>query len=132
MPRILAIELTGVETHALLLSVSESSIKVEKSLTIPLLSADEENGVDAGKKSPTSLEQNVVDALAQNGISRVETIAVVGRADVELRLLNVPKAPAAELSDIVRFQALQELPGIGEKTPLDYLLLGEVEAGGQS
>ena len=136
----LAIELTGVEARVLLLSVFESRIEIEKSLTVPLLppgnkendEGNNENDGDAGKKPAASLEQTVVDALAQNGISRVETIAVVGRADVELRLLNVPQAPDAELPDIVRFQAARELPGIDEKTPLDYLPLGEAEAGEQS
>ena len=132
MPRILAIELTSVEAHALLLSASESRITIEKSLTIGLVSVDEKNAEDAGKTPPASVEQTVVDALAQNGISRVETIAVVGRADIELRLLNVPKAPDAELPDIVRFQAARELPSIDENTPLDYLPLEEAEAGVQT
>ncbi len=129
MPRRLAIELTSAEARLLLLSASETRIKVEKSLCIPLLSDKEEN--EAGI-SPASPEQIVVDALSKNGISRVETIAVVGRSDVELRLFNVPNAPAAELPEIVRFQAVQDLPAIGEKTPLDYLPLEGVEAAEQS
>ncbi|MBN2291991.1 MAG: hypothetical protein JXM70_06165 [Pirellulales bacterium] len=128
MPRRLAIELTGAEAHLLLLSASETRIKVEKSLCIPLLSDNKDNKEGT---SPASPEQIVVDALSQNGISRVETIAVVGRADVELRLLNVPKVPKTELPEIVRFQAMQELPAIGEKTPLDYLPLEDVEAASQ-
>ncbi len=132
MSRILAIELIGTEARALLLSASESRITIEKSVTIGLVSADEKNTEDADQKPPASLEQTVVDALAKNGISRLETIAVVGRADVELRLLNVPKAPEAELPDIVRFQAARELSGIDEKTPLDYLPLGEAKPGEQT
>ena len=132
MPRILAIELIGAEARALLLSASESRITIEKSLTIGLVSAEEKNAEDAGEKPQARLEQTVVDALSKNDISRVETIAVVGRADVELRLLNVPKAPDAELPDIVRFQAARELPGIDEKTPLDYLPLAETAAGEQT
>ena len=136
MPSKLALELTRTEARALLLSGSESRIKVQKFVTIPLESPQDRSGGEetAGKpaEKPPSPERMIVAALAENDISRVETVVVVGRADVELRLLSVPKVPDAELADVVRFQAVQELPGIGEKTPLDYLPLSDTQADSQT
>ncbi|MBN1589793.1 MAG: hypothetical protein JW888_09780 [Pirellulales bacterium] len=118
MSRRLVLELTNVEARALLLAASESRMTVEKSLTIPLVSEDE-------KAAETTLEQTVVDALSDNGITRLETIAVVGRTDVELRLLNLPPVPDEELPNLVRFQTAQELPNLDASTPLDFLPLGD-------
>ena len=120
MPRQLAIELTSGEARALLLAVSESHITVEKSLVVPLTA--EEKGDDAANRT---VEETVAGALLENGITRVETLAVVGRADIELRLLTVPPAPEEELPSLVRFQASHELPNFDASTLLDYLPLEE-------
>ncbi len=118
MPRRLALELTPAAARALVATTSESRVTVEKSLTIPL-TTDEEQA-----ERPT-VEQTVVEALSKSGIARLETIAVVGRGDIELRLLSVPPAPDEELPNLVRFQASQELPNLDADAPLDYLPLGE-------
>ena len=121
MARRLALELTNTEARALLLAASESRVTIEKSLTVPL-AAEESKG------EKTTPEQRVVDGLSGMGISRLETIAVVGRADVELRLLTIPPAPDEELPDLVRFQASQELPGLDAGAMLDYLPLDQPTA----
>ncbi|HBO46084.1 MAG TPA: hypothetical protein DD670_19605 [Planctomycetaceae bacterium] len=122
MARRLALELTSVEARALLLTVSETRVHVEKSLTLPL--AAETEGADQ-----PAVERRVVDFLTQNGISRVETLAVVGRADIELRLLSVPPSPDNELPNLVRFQAAGEFANLDADALLDYLPLDEPVAG---
>lgn len=118
MIRRLVLELTTTEARALVVAASESRIAVEKSLTVPLAAGEEKDTLSAS-------EQQFVDALAAAGLAKYEAIAVVGRADVELRLLTVPPAPDAELPSLVRFQATQELPNLDADTPLDYLPLDE-------
>ena len=105
MPRRLAFELTHAEARALVVTTSESRITVEKSLTIPLGTGEQE------AERPT-VEQTVVDAFSNNGITRLETIAVVGRGDIELRLLSVPPAPDEELPNLVQRDALGASGGI--------------------
>ena len=118
MARRLALELTNVEARALLLTVSESRVHVEKSLTLPL-------AAEAPAEGQPTVEQKVVEFLNKNGISRVETLAVVGRADIELRLLSVPPSPDDELPGLVRFQAAGEFANLDADAMLDYLPLDE-------
>ncbi|NLE36969.1 MAG: hypothetical protein GX621_02995 [Pirellulaceae bacterium] len=122
MARRLALELTNVEARALLLTVSESRVHVEKSLTLPL-------AAEAPADGQPTVEQKVVEFLNKNGISRVETLAVVGRADIELRLLSVPPSPDDELPGLVRFQAAGEFANLDADALLDYLPLDEPVAG---
>ncbi len=132
MPRKLVIELNATRARALLLAVAGIRVKLEKYLDISPRCGDSEIAADGSEPDAVDLQQAVVQALAQNGISRIETIAVVGRADIELRLLNLPPSPEAELPEMVRFQAAQEMPSIGVKSPLDYLPLDEGRPDGQS
>jgi len=118
MPRRLLLELTTTEARALVVSASESRVTIEKSLVVSLATAE----VQA---EPAALEQKAIGALVAEGLGRLETIAVVGRADIELRLLAVPPSPDEELPSLVRFQAAQELPNLDADTPLDYLPLGD-------
>jgi Tfp pilus assembly protein PilN len=50
-------------------------------------------------------------------------LVAVGRANIELRVLTLPPAPAEELPDMVRFQALKQFSTMGENWPLDYVPL---------
>ncbi|MBN2217381.1 MAG: hypothetical protein JW719_08390 [Pirellulales bacterium] len=118
MPRQLLFELTGAEARVLLIAASESRVTIERSLVVALADGDEQLGQGAA-------DQKIANALAAAGISRLDVIAVVGRADVELRLLTVPPTPDAELPSLVRFQAAQELPNLDDDAPLDYLPLDD-------
>lgn len=130
MPQRLAIEIAATEFRALLASAFESRIRIEKFITVPFGPDEPDGAHDGAETRPVNPEQAIAEALAEHGMARADAIAVVGRADVELRLLNIPRVPDAELPDVVRFQAVQELAGIGEKTPLDFLPLGDAEPGG--
>lgn len=132
MPKQLVIELDAAEARAMLLSVAGLRVKLEKYLEIALEKEVGERKEYSGEAAAAELNLAVVQSLAREGISHVETIALVGREDVELRLLNLPPAPEAELPEMVRFQAAQEMPALGAKTPLDYLPLDEGRPAGQS
>ena len=115
MSRNLALEIDGPEARALLLT---AAWQVDKALTIPLPAA-------AGDETDDAARQAVVECLSAAGISRSETIALFARADVELRLLNLPPAPESELPGLVGFQIAQELPNFDADTPFDYLPLND-------
>jgi Tfp pilus assembly PilM family ATPase len=63
----------------------------------------------------------IAAALAERRIGRVEALAAVGRAGIELKQLSLPPAPDDELADLVRFQSLREFHSIGDDWPLDYI-----------
>lgn len=65
----------------------------------------------------------VAAELTARNIGRVETLVAVGRKEIELRLLSVPPAPAEELPDVVRFQAMRQFSSLGEDWPLDFIPL---------
>ncbi|MGC3967661.1 MAG: hypothetical protein QM775_09900 [Pirellulales bacterium] len=61
------------------------------------------------------------DALESRGLARAEAIVLIGRASVELKQLQLPPAPDAELPDMVRFMAQRELHSLAAGGLLDFL-----------
>ncbi|MDY0166969.1 MAG: hypothetical protein RBS80_10525 [Thermoguttaceae bacterium] len=116
MPRQIAIELSRSEARVLLVRTAGAEVTVEQAFCVPAELDDDANRAEA-------LEKAVVAALAERGISRLPAVGVVGRADVELRLLHLPPAPDDELPDLVRFQADQEFPNLEADAALDFLPL---------
>ncbi len=116
MPKAIAIELSRSESRVLLARTTGVEVAVEQAFCVPMGASEEARGPDA-------LEKAVVAALAERGISRLPAVGVVGRGDVELRLLHLPPAPDDELPDLVRFQAGQEFPNLEADAPLDFLPL---------
>ena len=118
MPRYLAIELSQTESRVLLARTGSGGTIVEQAFWVPLESEGDKPGAE-------SLEASVVAALAERGIARLPVIGVVGRSEVELRLLNLPPAPEDELPDLVRFQAGREFPSLETDAALDFLPLDD-------
>jgi len=83
----------------------------------------------AGEDAPSEadLASHITAALAARGISKATATLIVGRANVELRQLKLPPAPAEELPDIVRFQAMRQFTSLGEDWPLDFVPLAAAE-----
>ncbi len=65
----------------------------------------------------------IASALNQAGISPQDALVAVGRASIELRFLNVPPVPNAELPDLVRFQASRQFLKPHEGGELDFVPL---------
>lgn len=114
MPRHITLELSRSEARVLLVRTSGAEIAVEQAFCVPVPLA-EEGG------SPEAFEKAVVAALAEHGMTRLPVVGVVGRSDVELRLLQLPPAPDDELPEMVRFQAAQEFPNLASDAVLDFL-----------
>ncbi len=118
MPRYLAMELSRSEARVLLGRTAGAGISVEQAFCVPLESEGDKSGAEL-------LEYSVIAALAEHGITRLPVIGVVGRSEVELRLLNLPPAPDDELPDLVRFQAGREFPNLETDAALDFLPLDD-------
>ncbi|MDZ7617712.1 MAG: hypothetical protein U1E05_11945, partial [Patescibacteria group bacterium] len=118
MPRYLALELSQTESRVLLARAGSSGVVIEQAFCVS-------HNTAGGTPQPDSLEQAVIAALAQRGIARLPVIGVVGRSEVELRLLSLPPAPEDELPDLVRFQAGREFPSLETDAALDFVPLDD-------
>lgn len=81
-------------------------------------------------------EEAVIDALTKEvskaGLTKSDTIVVVRRTDVELRLLEVPPAPTNELPAMVSFAAKNEFASLNDNWLLDFVRLsGDANTPGQ-
>ena len=61
--------------------------------------------------------------VAQAGLSKSDVVVVVCRSDVELRVLDVPPAPASELPAMVKFVAKNEFASLNDNWVLDFVRL---------
>jgi len=74
------------------------------------------------------LGEALKDELSKHGLTRVEAIVVVSRANAEMRELSVPPAPNSELPDIIRFLARSEFASLNENWSLDFVPMSEDES----
>ena len=84
------------------------------------------------KSAETSTEvwSTIFAELNSRGLGRAELLVAAGRAAVEMRRLSVPPAPDDELAEMVRFQALRQLPAMTEDWTVDYLPMSSFADGG--
>ncbi len=116
MALLLALEWDGIEVRVVVARTRGREAQIEDAFTITLEPRDPGQTFAA-----PHVGAKVAAELTARNIGRVETLVAVGRKDIELRLLNVPPAPAEELPDVVRFQALRQFSALGEDWPLDYV-----------
>lgn len=124
MARLLALEWDAREARVAVATRRGRDAVIEQAFAIDLLPGKDGGEVNIGERLRT--------ALAARGLGKVETLVAVGRANIELRVLNVPAAPDEELPDMVRFQAMRQFASIGEDWALDFVPLDRSSDGGQS
>ena len=66
---------------------------------------------------------DLTEEVSRLGIGKSDTVAVVRRTDVELRLLDVPPAPKNELPAMVKFAAKNEFASLNDSWLLDFVRL---------
>ena len=120
MARLLALEWDQREARLVAAQRKGSALAVQQALAIPLTNAN-----DGAPLPSHQVAERIAKALAQAGIARGDVLLAVGRANLELRLLNLPPAPPDELPQLVRFQALREFHSLEEDWLLDYVSLDE-------
>ncbi|HID77666.1 MAG TPA: hypothetical protein EYP56_16930, partial [Planctomycetaceae bacterium] len=121
MSRYLAVEWDQSEVRLAAAASGAGGTVIERAVSIPRGPvAGGDRNADQGPPEE-ELGERIRQALA--GIGRADTLVAVGRASVELRQLSVPPAPAEELPDMVRFQALREFNAMEENWLLDFVPL---------
>lgn len=125
MARLLALEWDAKEARVAVAQRRGKDVIVEQAFSVELAPRD-----PGQTFADTNVGERVASALAARRVSRAETLVAVGRASIELRLLTIPPAPAAELPEMVRFQALRQFSALGEDWPLDFVPLQHSEETG--
>ncbi len=70
-----------------------------------------------------SLAQQLQQAVSQLGVAKWDATVIVPRELLEVRTLQIPRAEADELPDMVRFQAQRQMANMGDNWPIDFVLL---------
>lgn len=122
MQRLVAIEWDSNELRVALAHQKGKVAVADEAFGIPFL--DKDNPVTAAE-----IGSLLGKELQQRGIPKGEALVAVGRANLELRFLTTPPAPAEELPDLVRFQAMRSFTTLGDDWPLDYSPLGTTADG---
>jgi len=118
MARLLAIEWDSHEARVAVAQQRGGQMLLEHAFAVEL------SPREAGQTFvPVDFGASLSGALASRRIGKVETLVAVGRASIELKVLRLPPAPAEELPELVRFQALREFHSLQEDWPLDFVPL---------
>ena len=120
--RLVAFEWDSNELRVALARTKGKSAVIDEAFSIPF----HEKGAAVAAEEIGSL---LGKELQQRGIPKGDALVAVGRANLELRFLTTPPAPAEELPDLVRFQAMRGFTTLGEDWPLDFSPLGNTADG---
>lgn len=124
MSQQLAIEWDAREARVILAQSRRGLPRIDHAFTIDLAPR-------AGQRelSTDEIGERIQAALSARNIGRVQTHVLLGRANLELRFINVPPAPADELPAMVRIQAARHFSNLAGDWPLDFVpVSGEDEA----
>jgi Tfp pilus assembly PilM family ATPase len=115
MPRVIGIEWDDAELRAIVATAQGDSAQIEQIISTPLPASL----TPAERTQALSLvtEQFLKDA------GKGKVLVALGRGNGELRKLTLPPAPAAEVPDLVRFQAMRDFNEIADEATIDYLPL---------
>ncbi|MCL2348518.1 MAG: hypothetical protein FWC50_09705, partial [Planctomycetaceae bacterium] len=101
---------------------------LEKAVRIfPELKSNSDSGPDvSAAKSPAFTNDSVRESLhkfvQQERLGKYDTVAVLGRDDVEVRSMIFPSVPNDELPDMARFQAPKDFTEYDASALLDFVL----------
>ena len=121
MAKLIALEWDRKELRMLAGSKRGSQIHVENAVAIAMPAASEEESSASSVNATAAIGQ----ALNKLRLAKGEAILSLGRGSVELRPIVLPKVDAADLPDMVRFQAMKQFAGLSENTPIDFVVLPE-------
>lgn len=123
MPRFLAIEWDAHEARVAVATPRAGGATIDDAFVVALPPRAE------GAAADSAIGDSIAEAVAERHLGRVEAMAAVGRAGIELKQLTLPPAPDDELPDLVRFQALRDFHSLGDDWPLDFIpLAGPTDA----
>jgi Tfp pilus assembly PilM family ATPase len=120
MAKLLALDWDSHVLRLIIANRHANRVTVEAVQVAPLSGAVDP---DSSATDPAESLRRLTELLADSRFRGADVYVTVRRADVELRLLNLPVVPAEELPDIVRWQAMNESSDITEDWPVDFLPL---------
>ena len=115
MARLLALEWDAREVRAATAVPRGSDVVVEQAFAIPRERAQ------LKPQGDSDIGPLLSAALAEQGITSVDTLVGLGRSSIELRVMTLPPSPPEEQPDLVRYQATQAFAAIGDDWPLDFV-----------
>jgi Tfp pilus assembly PilM family ATPase len=129
MSNLIALEWDDAEARVAVADSRRGSVVLEQAFSVALpkdKTSPEASGATgtisiSGAHDLGAIGRRINDALTARGIRRVRTLVGVGRANIELKNLTLPPAPANELPELVRFQAEREFNTLTDEWPLDFL-----------
>src|SRR5262245_21560050 len=129
MSNLIALEWDDAEARVAVADSRRGSVVLEQAFSVALpkdKTSPEASGATgtisiSGAYDLGAIGRRINDALTARGIRRVRTLVAVGRANIELKNLTLPPAPADELPELVRFQAEREFNTLTDEWPLDFL-----------
>lgn len=144
MPRLIALEWTAAEARVAVATTKGERCLIEHAFLVPLVAeppadAPPEAGHQAGHKDkPVEKDKSaekdkaheppddpigrqILAALSNRGIARLDAVVSIGRTNTELRQMSLPPAPDDDLPDLVRLQAAREFNAIDDSWRLDFI-----------
>ena len=125
MAKLVALEWDAAEARVAVARTGRGGeMIVEQAFAIHLAT----RGADPGTEDEASIGKKLTEELARRNIGRADAVVALGRANIELRRLQLPPTPDDELPDMVRFQAMRQFSTIGEQWPIDFVPLSRNES----
>ncbi len=115
MPKYFAIEWDSDQARGVFADTApDGDVRIEKIITVPLAK---------GEHSPDVIGRRLAEAAQPNSIARANLLVALVRSCVNLKVIQLPPAPAEELPDMVRFQAQREMPALEDDSIIDFCQL---------
>ncbi len=134
MPRFLAVDWDGVEVRFVFGNQNKDKLSVAKIGAEPLMQAASEAGPDE-VPAPTSLgiPQEVGPALLRllqsNRVPAGKTFFALGAGSAEAMYFTLPPSKDEEIPELLKNQALRDMPNFSESYVIDFLPLGTTQTG---
>ncbi len=116
MPEFLALEWSSREIRVAVASGRGQRAVIDHAFAVPW--SDDESAAESREQR---IGQRIAAELDARGIAHHPALVAVGRTSIELRQLQLPPAPDADLPDMVRFQASREFNELDENWLLDFV-----------
>ena len=124
MAKLVALEWDAAEARVAVARTGRGGeVIVEQAFAIHLAT----RGADPNTEDDASIGRKLAAELSRRNIGRTDAVVALGRANIELRRLQLPPTPDDELPDMVRFQAMRQFSTIGEQWPIDFIPLSRSE-----
>lgn len=134
MPAFLAVDWDGIEARFVFAQLSKDKINVRsvgstsfvKPKTAEMTETDTEEESPPVVFGPAEIGSTLHHLLRTHHVGTGKTLFGLSASTTDLMLFTLPPAKQEEIPEILKNQAIRELPGFLETNPIDYLTLNAV------